>query len=377
MKSQKIRNLSFYLHRYIGLFVGLILIIIGLTGSLLVFEQEINRWQVSQQFGQVSPQEQRVSMETILNNVKTTYANQPELKLRSMNMLPKNSTYTVYLKTPNDAQINVFVNPYSGAIMGDRQWESSFWGIVFKLHYALLAGRTGEIIVGIAALLLLILSITGIILWPGWRRLINGFKIKWQAHPKRVNFDIHKVFGIITAVFLGLIAFTGFCWNFYDFTKPAIYAVTSTPNLPEPISKPVTGKPPLGLAEILQKADAALPGAVTTYITFPSKPEDAFAIYKKQPQESNDYGDSAVYLDQFSGAVLRLQNGLSLPLGDRVLNSFTPLHYGTFWGLPTRILYVFVGLAPLILSVTGWVMWSYRRRLDTLNPTDTLEPLQR
>ncbi|MEH1845738.1 MAG: PepSY-associated TM helix domain-containing protein [Nostoc sp.] len=47
-------------------------------------------------------------------------------------------------------------------------------------------------------------------------------------------------------------------------------------------------------------------------------------------------------------------------MGDRILNSFSPLHYGTFGGSPTRIFYLFVGLAPLILSVTGFVMWWYR-----------------
>jgi outer membrane receptor protein involved in Fe transport len=55
-----------------------------------------------------------------------------------------------------------------------------------------------------------------------------------------------------------------------------------------------------------------------------------------------------------------VDNGLKMPLGDRVLNSFTPLHYGTFGGLPTRILYVFVGLAPLILFLTGFLMYLYR-----------------
>jgi uncharacterized iron-regulated membrane protein len=82
----------------------------------------------------------------------------------------------------------------------------------------------------------------------------------------------------------------------------------------------------------------------------------------KLPQESSDYGNSNVYLDQYTGKVLRVDNGLKLPLGDRVLNSFVPLHYGTFWGLPSRILYVFVGLAPLILFITGFVMWWYRYR---------------
>ncbi|MHC5613436.1 MAG: PepSY domain-containing protein, partial [Nostoc sp.] len=49
-------------------------------------------------------------------------------------------------------------------------------------------------------------------------------------------------------------------------------------------------------------------------------------------------------------------------LGDRVLNSFAPLHYGTFGGLPTRILYVFVGVAPLVLFVSGFLMWWYPYR---------------
>ncbi|MEH2296040.1 PepSY-associated TM helix domain-containing protein [Nostoc sp.] len=49
-----------------------------------------------------------------------------------------------------------------------------------------------------------------------------------------------------------------------------------------------------------------------------------------------------------------------MPLGARVLKSFVPLHYGTFGGLPTRIFYVFVGLAPLILFITRLVMWWYR-----------------
>ncbi|MEH2243424.1 PepSY-associated TM helix domain-containing protein [Nostoc sp.] len=55
-------------------------------------------------------------------------------------------------------------------------------------------------------------------------------------------------------------------------------------------------------------------------------------------------------------------------MGSRVLNSFPSLHYGTFGGLPTRILYVFIGLAPLILFVTGFVMWQYRYKGKNRRP---------
>ncbi|MEH1835237.1 MAG: PepSY-associated TM helix domain-containing protein [Nostoc sp.] len=361
MKSKSLRNIAFFLHRYLGLVAALVLIIVGLTGSLLVFQREIDEFLVSQQFGQVIPQDKPLPIESVLETVKTAYAKQPDLKISSVNTLrDPHLLYSFWLQAPNDKSLQVFVNPYTGIVMGSRNWEETIIGWTFKLHYQLLAGEIGTIIVGIVAFMLLILSITGIVLWPGWRKLISGFKIKWNAHPKRVNFDVHKVSGILAAVFLTFIAFTGFCWNFYDFAKPAIYVATFTPIIKDPVSKPIPGKSALKLSEILQKADAALPGAATTYINLPQKPEEVYTVGKKQPQETAEYGYSQVYLDQYTGKVLQLQNGLKPTRAEAVMNSFSPLHYGTFWGLPTRILYVFVELSPLILSITGFVMWWYR-----------------
>jgi uncharacterized iron-regulated membrane protein len=79
------------------------------------------------------------------------------------------------------------------------------------------------------------------------------------------------------------------------------------------------------------------------------------------PGDSEDFS-SYVKIDQYSGKVLDMQDSRVAKLGDRILNSFTPLHYGTFGGVSTRILYIFVGLAPTVLLVTGFVMWRYRRK---------------
>lgn len=73
MKSKKLRNLAFTLHRYIGLAVGIILVIVGLTGSLLVFKHEMDEWTIQQRFGHVVPQEQRLSTATLVDNVKAAY----------------------------------------------------------------------------------------------------------------------------------------------------------------------------------------------------------------------------------------------------------------------------------------------------------------
>jgi uncharacterized iron-regulated membrane protein len=361
MKQVKLQNLIFSLHRYLGLGVGLILVIVGLTGSLLVFVPEIDAQIVQQRFGYVTSQEQPIAPDKLVETVKIAYANHSDWKINQVQMVSNLPYYTVRLKRPDETQWEVFVNPYTGKVMGDRQRETAFFSRILDLHYALLSGEIGTIIVGIAALLLFILSITGIMLWPGWRKLISGFKIKWNAHPKRLNYDLHKVAGIITAAFLAVIAFTGFCWNFYDQTTPIIYAATLTPKPPEVTSTIVKGQASLSLSEALRQSDLALPEAITTFINLPIEPDTVFEFYKKVPGDSEDF-NSYVKVDQYSGKVLDLQNGRVAKLGDRILNSFTPLHYGTFGGISTRILYVFVGLAPTVLLVTGFVMWRYRRR---------------
>jgi uncharacterized iron-regulated membrane protein len=359
MNSKTIRNLAFSLHRYIGLAVGIILVIVGLTGSLLVFQKEIDAALVKQKSEQVIPQQQTLSLDKIANNITQTYANQPDFKLAQFDLHFDDDIYRVRLRNSEDKDLEVFVNAYTGKILGDRPRENTFFSKVYELHYALLADKIGTVIVGIVALLMCILTVTGLILWSGWRNLISGFKIKWDGRTKRKNYDIHKVVGIIALIGLAFTGFTGFIWNFYEQTEPAIYALTFTPKPPEAKSI-VTGKAPLAISEIVQQAIATIPEAKPSFISVPIKPDEVFTVYMKQPQDAQ-YFANKVDIDRYSGEVLHVINSKTAKLGDRILNSTVPLHYGTFGGLPTRILYVFVGLAPTILFITGLTMYRLRR----------------
>ncbi len=367
MNTRKIRNLAFSLHRYIGLTVGLILVIVGLTGSLLVFQKEIDVALVKQQFEQVIPQEQTLSLDAIANNITQAYANQPDFKLAQFDLHFDPNIYRVRLKNSEDKQLEVFVNAYTGNILGERSRERTFYSKVYELHYALFAGKIGTIIVGIAALLMCILAITGLILWSGWRNLISGFKIKWNGKTKRKNYDIHKVVGIIALIGLTLTGFTGFIWNFYEQTEPAIYALTFTPK-PLEAKSTVTGKAPLAISEILQQANATIPEGKPSFVSVPTKPDEVFTVYLKQAGDAQ-YFANQVKIDRYSGKVLHVINSKTAKLGDRILNAFVPMHYGTFGGILTRILYVFVGLSPSILFITGLIMYRLRRRPQPVTET--------
>jgi uncharacterized iron-regulated membrane protein len=363
MRSPWLRSFVFHLHRYLGLVSGLILVVIGFTGSLLVFSSEIEHQLIQNRIGKVIPQGDPISIDQIFTAVRSELSRAPGLTLGNL-LLPQNPTspYQARLWDAKDQLVQLFIHPYTGQVMGSLPQSDNWLRGALDLHYQLLGGKTGMMIAGFAALLLFILSLTGILLWPGWRKLIAGFKIKWNAHPKRTNFDLHKVAGIITAIFLAFTGFTGFCWNFYDWSSAVIYAVTLTPKPPVLVSNPLPGQSVLPASRLVEIADQALPNSITTYVGLPDKPSGVVRIGKRQSHETAEYGDSEVSLDPYTGKVLRVQDSKLLALGDRVLNSFVPLHYGTFWGLPSRIIYIFVGLAPLVLFITGVVMWWFRRK---------------
>jgi uncharacterized iron-regulated membrane protein len=372
MNTRSLRNWAFYSHRYLGLGVGIIAAIIGITGSILVFYPELDALAVRWQFGTINAQGEPLSISTLLNKVQATFANQSQWKVSgyypSFTAHPNpNLPASISLINAKEQWLDVMINPFTGEVLGTRQWDGSFFDLVFKLHYQLLAGDVGTYIAGIIAFLMIILSITGLILWPGWRRLVSGFKIKWKAHPKRVNFDLHKTAGIATVVFLAIISFTGFCWNLPVLTDPVIQTVTASPKHRDPVSKAITGKSTLPFTEtLLAKAEAAIPDGRITFVFLPTKPEETFRVQKHFPKDWNEWGDHTVYLDQYSGEVIKVDTHHTKSTAERFTNTFSAWHYGYFGGLPTRILYILVGLAPTALLVTGFVMWRYRRRRSTV-----------
>lgn len=359
MLRRKLRQPALVLHRYAGVIAGILLIIIGLTGSVLVFSEELDHF-LHPQLLQVVPQNERVPLETVLDTIREA---SPELKAHRIIVPQKpDGVYTVMMESPNEEYTDVYVNPYSGAILGSRPWKQTLGGFLIQLHVNLLAGDLGEKVVGISGLLLLLLSITGMILWPGWKRLAPGIKIRWKAPSRLVSYDIHKVVGILSLLFLALLAFTGAALTFYETVDPVINRFTRLPPLPDPpTSQIVAGKTPMAIEQVLRNADTALSGAETTKI-FPAKtPEAAVSVWKKFPQDAHPYGSSYVYLDQYSGAVLRVESSLKAPLNTRIWDQIYLLHIGTFGGLVTRVLYVIVGLAPVALFVTGLALWRHRQ----------------
>jgi uncharacterized iron-regulated membrane protein len=302
----------------------------------------------------VTPQAEQVSIDAILSPVQATHANVPVQFI----FFPQEpgETYLVAMREPNGHRLEIFVNPYTGAVLGERVWERSLIGFLYTLHEELFADTAGMVVVGITGVFLLLTALTGAMLWTGWRRLANGFKIRWHAPAALVNFDIHNVGGIVSTLFLLTLAATGVF----------IVILHVLPALTPPTVTSAPQASPIALGELLRKADTAMPDGKTTMIVFPETQLRSVSVTKKLPdQETGRFDLSTVELDRYSGKVLQV-NKVVQPEGFfKVLVTVADLHFGTFGGLPTRILYIFVGLMPTVLLITGLGNWRHRRWLGS------------
>jgi uncharacterized iron-regulated membrane protein len=231
---------------------------------------------------------------------------QPNLTLEGLD-LPKQLTepVTAWWLAPGDKWSSALLNPYTGEFLNTPKIEGdSYSKFLYDVHITLMGGEWGGYVAGIVGLLSTVLCITGVVLWPGWRKLATGFKIKWNAHIKRLNFDLHKVAGIIAAVFLAMAMFTGFIWNYGAWANPLIYALTFSPQPAADVSsQAIAGKSPLPITALLAKASAALPSGNITAISLPTESTGVIRVSKQLPNQSV----VSVSLDQFSGEILKTE----------------------------------------------------------------------
>ena len=354
----KVRRVVFNLHLYTGLAAGLLLMLSGLTGSLLVFREEIETLAYPELMKTV-PRDESVSLQTVLQTVRRAYPQDKPFSIR----LPRTPQQTYLVRMNNAHDLLVYADPYSGHILGAQRQEDTFTGWIALLHTELLSGERGEIVLGIGAVLLACMGVTGLILWwPRNGKMMPGFKIQWSAHWKKINFDLHRASGIYAALFLLIAALTGFSLVFNKSVAGLIYAVTQSParatpprsGLPQAIPSP-------SLDVLSQQAHDILPEAAITWINFPQTPTAPWVVRKKLPQESHPNGRNFIYFDQYTGRVLQVEKIAEASMGTRINNVLYPLHTGVIAGTPTRILQVATGFAPSVLFITGFVMWKNRR----------------
>jgi uncharacterized iron-regulated membrane protein len=355
-QSVFLRKALFQVHLWIGVLVGLYVFVVCITGAALVFRIDMQRALHPALFTPSAGPPADAA--TMLESVRDTF---PRHRVSGIDApTTARPTYLAYV-TNDEGFLTLLFDPVTAAFLGELP-ERSFVRTIQDLHFDLLAGRTGRVVNGIGGLLLLALCMTGLVIWwPGiasWRR---GFSVDFRRSWKRVNWELHGAVGIWTGALIAMWAVTGVYFAFpsqFRATVNAISPLSVAARAPSSGAS-IAGMPAPSWRELIETARKQVPNQHVARVIPPSNDKAAFLV-TFSPVAPSPLGPAkltSVYLDQYTGAVLPTAPAGARTFGDLVMEWVSPLHVGNFGGMPVRIAWLALGLAPPLLFVTGFIMW--------------------
>lgn len=364
-------------HLYVGLIGGGLFVLTSLTGSLLVFYKTIDEWLNPEQVIRTVGTDQPLS--DIVAGAKTAH---PDWSPPDTLIFPlhERDTFHAWFKDPASAPSKVrwhvvAVDPSTARPLSNREWGNFFVSFIYELHQELLLGKPGEIFVGILALFLLLSIGSGLYLWwPSPGKLRRALTFQTDGSLIRKHYDLHKLTGLVGAILLMLLALTGFYLEFPDAVTSVVQwfsPVRETGPEDQPQSEWLAGVPTILPEQAIAIARATFPDARPMWMGLPQHERDSYSVGLRQPEEIRQAGgQTEVWIDQYSGAVLRAQDWREFTGGETFLAWLFPLHNGEAFGLTGRWLILVAGLTPLPLYVTALRMWwlkqdAHRRRRES------------
>ena len=340
-----------------GLIAGIGLILIGLTGSVLVFKDELDG-AIAPEIVKVTPSaEGRMSYDALIASARKAVPGHEVLGWDNAPADDRADLAYVVAHGTNDWK-GIFVDPYTGKVQNTPTARSeTLTGWLLEMHYSFLADHPGELAAGIFAALLFFLGITGVWMYRGfWKTL---FTLRWGRSARIFFSDLHKMVGISSVAFNLILGFTGAWWNLSHLIGHLWMPEEAEP---APITRQEYSEK-ISIDGLIKKAGEKVQGFTTNYISLPSGPNLGITLYGQTENGplAGPYG-STVMFDQQTGELREVVDVRNGTWWTKVVDTFTPLHFGTFGGLPVKILWCLGGLTPGILAVTGFLMWWKRRK---------------
>ena len=377
------KEITLFLHRWLGIITGLVVIILSITGCLYVFHQEISGWVRHDTFhaDSIPANQQTLPIKDLqtkaadaLNTSSlpyglTTYKD-PQRNWSAMLYKGGQESWTYFGSM--EVYKTAYINPYTGKIEGIVNEKKDFFQIVKGIHWSLLlATPIGQPIIVWSTVIFIVLLISGLILWwpKKWNRAgkQKSFKIKWGSTWRRVNYDLHNVLGFYFLLVSLIIAFTGLYWYMPSVKKSIHFIGTGDYKLPPgPTQKVVSTLPEsTGLSSPLDavytKAWEKYPTAYSIAITAPADSKSTIRA-EVRPDGQTYYGNSSLQFDQYSGELLSTNEYKDQNTGEKLLSMNYDIHVGAIGGLPGKIIAFFASLVCASLPITGFIIWFDRKK---------------
>lgn len=374
----KFRRTLALVHRYSGLLLLVFVLISASTGSILVFSHEIDRWLNPGLLRVVVPPDAqpRPYAEQLAAAV-ASQAGQGD-SWQPVSLTPgrqADGATSILFRQPDSGHAGRFVwrqvllDPYTARVLGQRERtrlsadRAGLMNLISEVHGKLLLGDIGRQWFGVVAILWLFSLPLGLFLWwPGRGKLHRALTVRRDVGAARRNFDLHRVAGFYSAPVIAVVALSGIYMAWTGEVKQLVGTVLTVDGNIAPKMPAVDGRTRLDADAALRVARDVFPVGELRRIGLPRRPGDAYAVSIRLPGEVRrpSTARSTVWVDSDDGRLLKVYNATQAAAGDAYLDWQTPLHTGSAFGLPGRLVVALAGLAAVLSCVSGFLVW--RRR---------------
>ncbi len=380
------------IHLWLSLPLGIVLTVVCLSGAVLVFEGEITRALHPELYRVAAPADARpLRPSQLADRIGGQVPDSLHLVSLQLSARSDEPCMAAFRET---GRRQLSVDPYTGNVNG---WAESpaFFGTVRKLHRWLLdpppskgEKSVGKAIVGVSTLALVLILVSGLILWiPRSRKALrNRLKVSYSDGRRRFWHDSHVTLGFYATLLLLVMALTGLTWSF-GWYRTAAYALFGGPQQTVAAQEKPSRKADSGNRHERERSrertagreqgerqaetearpfDYAVWDAVLGELTAHCTAYKTIVLTQTEAQVARQSAmrriDRATF-DPRSGRLAEITRYEETPRQQRLRGWFYAFHTGTWGGFWTKILYFIAALIGASLPLTGYWLW-WRRCMN-------------
>lgn len=363
-------NLWFRTHWLLGIIPGAVLAVMGVTGAALSFEHEWLRL-LNPQVMTVTPQAQGpLSPDALAARIR---AQAPQRRISSLTVYaaPGESARVSFAAPGGRRSESVYVNPYTGALLGKAERGDRFLHLMEDVHRRLGADDLGKALTGASTVCLIVLALSGLYLrWPrralNWRAWLS-FNTRLKGRSFLVG--MHSVLGTWVLLPYLVMSATGLFWS-YDWYRNGLYALAGAPM---PQQRPGGAS---GARDAREEDSPAPPVFVDLAFAAFQREVPAFAQYTVNlsrrggepvqfaylaPDAPHERAYNRLNLAADGSAVISHERHRQKTAGARLLAGVFPLHSGEFFGTAGLLAFMLSSLLMPLFAITGWMLYLDRR----------------
>lgn len=384
------KKILFQIHWFLGITAGLILSIMGVTGAIYSYDQQILKWVNSDSYVVQAESTPKLTPAQLYQHFNTT---QPEIKINSITIAKDpTASSTVNIEKEGERRgYNMMVNPYNAQVLPDVKGRKLLL-LIQQIHRNLTAGEVGKQITGACALMLIYFVLSGLYLrWPKKHSARQWLAVKPKLKGRNFIWDLHAVVGTWVIVFYLLFACTGLYWS-YDWWRSGMFKVMGVEQ-PKPQghgSAPQNrgmqqnkrsehnndkkSEPQLDNTQLITTLNQTWSGFnsqigrdySTLTLNLPKKDDGKVELSFVDATPQHERARNQAIYNYQTGTIEKMELYEDKKLNQKIMSSMLPVHRGSFFGPIYQFVAMLASLAMPLFFVTGLMLYLKRRKQKKL-----------